>query len=304
MYSYVWHVIYFCILGPFTILFMACFERGWVLGKNMGFWPAGGMSLMGLFIFQIVAWGMFVFPMCFLIYRASNMPDECVNYAEYDKDEEEYISKEICPTWRKLHIGDFDIVTLLFVGLQILIRCLVISMKYGTISENLFKHTRTNTFDGPELLSHLTSFGWTMISPKSLMYEIAQTLKRMDIEPKFFTFSCFNNIGNEQFRKLTDSDFYETIDLDSKGNYSVSKAKAREVESDEVLGVMMDRVLDDTVDKNELLEETLKEKPDLGIDKFVDLWCHVEEEATQRDNKERYMFKELEGTLWIREAYL
>lgn len=37
---------------------------------------------------------------------------------------------------------------------------------------------------------------------------------------------------------------------------------------------------------------------------FNDLWTHLEEEATQKDNFQRYMFKPLESTLWLREAWL
>jgi hypothetical protein len=38
--------------------------------------------------------------------------------------------------------GDYDLIAMMFVTLQIFIRCLVISMKYGTISERLFAHKK------------------------------------------------------------------------------------------------------------------------------------------------------------------
>jgi hypothetical protein len=48
----------------------------------------------------------------------------------------------------------------------------------------------------------------------------------------------------------------------------------------------------------------LKEKPSIKTELFEDLWHHVKEEVTQKDDYNRYMSKSLEGTLWLREAWL
>ena len=61
---------------------------------------------------------------------------------EYEIDSDEPIYIRVAGEFQSV-AGDFDLIALAFVWLQIMIRCLVISMKYGTISEHLFKHKRT-----------------------------------------------------------------------------------------------------------------------------------------------------------------
>jgi hypothetical protein len=46
-------------------------------------------------------------------------------------------------------------------------------MKYGTITEQHMRHTRTNQFTFEELFRGLTAAGWLRISPDLLLAEIA-----------------------------------------------------------------------------------------------------------------------------------
>lgn len=59
-----------------------------------------------------------------------------------------------------LHEGDYDMVPFIFVGLQIFIRAIIISMKYGTVTEQWMRRARTEVFDFKELARGLTVFGW------------------------------------------------------------------------------------------------------------------------------------------------
>jgi hypothetical protein len=46
-------------------------------------------------------------------------------------------------TYDDMHNGDYDMVPFMFVGLQIFIRSLIISMKYGTVTAQFMRFTRT-----------------------------------------------------------------------------------------------------------------------------------------------------------------
>jgi hypothetical protein len=65
---------------------------------------------------------------------------------EYDVETDKPIYIRVAGEFQSV-AGDFDLIAIAFVFLQIMIRCLVISMKYGTISEHLFKHKRTVLYD-------------------------------------------------------------------------------------------------------------------------------------------------------------
>ena len=57
-----------------------------------------------------------------------------------------------------------------------------------------------------------------MVNPEIMMNEIAETLLRLDIEPKFFTFHSFADMGQETFKKLTKVSFTTNLDL-KDGHY-------------------------------------------------------------------------------------
>lgn len=202
-----------------------------------------------------------------------------------------------------LHTENFDIVAALFMFLQLLIRALVISMKYGTITEMVMRKHKKVPMSLVEVRGGLTQAGWVESSPDALFNEIGETLVRMDTEPKFFTFQTMNNIGTEAFQKFTHSDFTQKLDLKEK-NYNYAMARAREITNDEVLSTMFDMVLDGETDKQKIYNQTLEAHPSMTKELFNDLWIHLEEEVTQKDNFQRYMFKPLESTLWLREAWL
>jgi hypothetical protein len=45
-------------------------------------------------------------------------------------------------TFKEVNQGDFDLVVLFFTGLQIIMRSFVVSAKYGTITEQLYRVTK------------------------------------------------------------------------------------------------------------------------------------------------------------------
>jgi hypothetical protein len=135
-------------------------------------------------------------------------------------------------------------------------------MKYGTIPERVYRRTQTVKFDLAEIRSHLTFAGWLKVSPEKLYDETAEALVRMDIEPKFFTFHSFADMGQETLKKFTESDFTHALDLNEKGEHDYAKARKRELGNNEVLQFIFDLVLDGK-DKNDIKNETL--------DKFTSL---------------------------------
>jgi hypothetical protein len=136
MYAFFWHLIFFMFLGPLTALPLAIVERSFVLGKNMAFQPT--CELNPVYMFQVFLWCLWFFPLSLVVYKKITL----------DVD------------WMELHNGDFDLVALLFVGLQVFFRAIIISMKYGTITEQHMRHTRTNPFTLAELQAGLTVLGW------------------------------------------------------------------------------------------------------------------------------------------------
>jgi hypothetical protein len=64
---------------------------------------------------------------------------------------------------------------------------------------------------------------------------------------------------------------------------------------------MFDYVLDskEKIINKEKMRSDINEKS-LNMGQFEDLWHHLKEEATQKDDQCRYMFK----NLWLREAWL
>jgi hypothetical protein len=257
--------MYFMMIGPMVPLMMVIFEKNFILAKNMVFFPT--KELLFLYLAQMFMWILWIVPVALLINE----------FATTDK------------TLRELNDGDFDLIALMFTAVQIMIRSLVVAMKYGTLSEQNMRLTTTQQMGKRELFSSLTSTGWLKIAPNTLMSEIGETLVRMDTEPKFFTFHAFNDIGKETYNKLTDSEFTQKLDLDAEGHFDYDHGLKRELKNDEVLGKMFGHVLDGAKNKHVLYEEILKDNKDVEPEIYEDLWHHVKEEVTQKDNYKRYM---------------
>jgi hypothetical protein len=60
--------------------------------------------------------------------------------------------------------------------------------------------------------------------------------------------------------------------------------RARELGNDKILQTMFDQVLDGQSDKQIVYEDTQRAHPNMKKEIFNDLWVHLEEEATQKDN--------------------
>ena len=111
-----------------------------------------------------------------------------------------------------------------------------------------------------EVFQNLTVGGWLNITPENCLNEIAETMKRIDTEPKFFTFNSFSNMGNETMKKLTDNDFTNGLDLDKKENFDFEKARAREGTNDKILEFMFDQALNGKT-KEDVIQETQEKFP-------------------------------------------
>jgi len=57
-------------------------------------------------------------------------------------------------------------------------------------------------------------------------------------------------------------------------------------------------------DKQQVFRLVQKEYSFLSKIRFHHVWIHIKTEAGRKDNYENYMFTKLEGTLWVREAFL
>ena len=81
-------------------------------------------------------------------------------------------------SWIELHQGDYDLVALLFVIMQVLIRNIVISMKYGTTPERVMHRFETTLLNEKEIDATLLSQGWITVNPASFLKEVEESVVR------------------------------------------------------------------------------------------------------------------------------
>ena len=112
--AFFWHLTFLTVLGPLTFILKTIFDRNLVQFRNYGFIPSA--DLIVIYVIQVIVSSLFLIPLILLIHlKVSN------GY-----------------TWMECHKNGLDLVAILFVFLQSIIRAVMVSMKYGTISEKVY----------------------------------------------------------------------------------------------------------------------------------------------------------------------
>jgi len=85
-------------------------------------------------------------------------------------------------------------------------------------------------------------------------------------------------------------------------SYSLNRKNARL--NHMVFDMMLRLIQKGMTDKQQVFRLVQKEYSFLSKIRFHHVWIHIKTEAGRKDNYENYMFTKLEGTLWVREAFL
>eukprot|EP00347_Sterkiella_histriomuscorum_P019299 403342181 len=155
---FIYHVLFFTSLGPFTYPILRLFESHELL-VNIGFY---GCSR--IYWYQVMQWAIFVVPL--LIYILN-----------------EQISDQ------------FPYTQIALVCISLVIRCLVISVRFATSLESNLKIQQTQILDRNQIVQEWISGAWMYIKPKQLENEIKFCMIRNEIENVFFKFKFFNKIN-------------------------------------------------------------------------------------------------------------
>jgi hypothetical protein len=95
-----------------------------------------------------------------------------------------------------VHKRGFDLVFLVVLWTQVLIRNFMISLKYGTFTEKQWSHLFVRVWTKDENYHEQILNGWVLINPDLLLLEVGRSQKRLDSDPNYLTFRSFNNMGS------------------------------------------------------------------------------------------------------------
>ncbi len=98
-------------------------------------------------------------------------------------------------------------------------------------------------------MSELILLGWLSADPNTILNEVASSMVRMDVEPRFFTFLSLSNMGKRSETKFTDP-YFELNDLNTK--YDFKGAKNLELRISKQFDYTMKLLLDGITDKMEM----------------------------------------------------
>lgn len=143
--------------------------------------------------------------------------------------------------------------------------------------------------------------GWVHLKPSSALNEVAASLARKDVEPRFFTYQSFSDYGSIAASKFTDP--YYGVDKPGV-KYDVKAALAEEIHNNDVFEKLLELILDGITSKEEVRKELKKEFKGITDETVENFWIYVKEEAVNEDDYGHYMMNTLQGSLWLREAFL
>ena len=176
--------LYYVGFGPFVNI-LAIFEGcDLTLYHNIGFtWKGAALPIK---IFQLMNWLLTLSMPCMLIgwcYSTGNWSFMALHEAGFDM------------------VFSFQLVVMLFT------RAWMISMKYATFTDKNWRRIHEEIISAEDIRSELMVPAWLVIKPDLLMKEVAMSLVRQDVEPRFFTFRSFSDFGTVSEKKFTDMNY-------------------------------------------------------------------------------------------------
>eukprot|EP00347_Sterkiella_histriomuscorum_P014022 403362459 len=176
---FLYHIIFFAALGPFSYPLLRIFESRAML-KNLGFY---GFSL--ILLNQVAHWLLFTIPL--IIY--------CV------RDE---IREDLSYTY------------LIVASLALILRCLIISVRYATSLESTIQAQKQSVLTRKQILDEQIISAWMNISPKNIEQEIKHCMIRNEVENIFFKFKFSYHINEEYKNRFTNYEFVNTWDYNQE----------------------------------------------------------------------------------------
>eukprot|EP00347_Sterkiella_histriomuscorum_P021036 403335507 len=168
-----YHLIFFAALGPFSYPLLRIFESRAML-RNLGFF---GFS--GVFLIQITQWLLFSVPLSIYCFR-----DDI----------------------RK----DFGYTNLIVAFLGLILRCLIVSVRYATSLESTLQAQKQNILTRKQLENEWIPGAWMNITPKNVEQEIKHCMIRNEVENIFFKFKFSYHINDEYKNRFLNYDFVKT----------------------------------------------------------------------------------------------
>ena len=186
--AFIYHVMFFGITGPLTPLFMLIFERNFILAANMAFCKCDKNTVL-IYMIQVITWVCTIVPIIMLLVRSITTGE----------------------TITETHKYGYDCFLLLTAVLQLIIRAAIISFKYGTLPEKLYKNLHETILTKQEVEGQLLARGDGQFrtNPDGVLDEVAASLTRRSAEPSLITFLPFSDFGPSTRSKFTDIDHYD-----------------------------------------------------------------------------------------------
>lgn len=116
--------------------------------------------------------------------------------------------------------------------------------------------------------------------------------------------------------KFTETDFYDfdyEFTGEKKGRKDLMKLKAvreEEIKSHKAFKDILQSLVSgikgnaNETQKAVIFVKVLKKHPKLTMEHFEHLWDYLKEDASGRVDGTNYMFTDIQGTLWLREAFI
>jgi len=183
------HMVYnlsnFMIAGPLTPLVLTYWASGKFMVFNAAHLP--GASTMTYYISQVVIYLCFVGATVLLILNRQN---------EY-----------------KPHLK-FDLFPYVLAIGNMVIRSLIIGIRYGTMTTKEYHDYETKDMLGDDIKKSLLISTWINCDPEFFDAEVVKSMHGNVIVEKFFDFFTISSVQKTVKRKLTEQDYYEGKDWD------------------------------------------------------------------------------------------
>jgi len=147
--TFLLHLVYHLAIGPFISLPMRYFEGNFFMAHNMGFGFQGlTKSVTGLFGWPSWITAIIVF---------------CLNWKG---------------SFTTMHEEGFDVLLMVLVLVQVLIRASTVAIKYSTFTTQEYKGLRGHHFTDAEFFAHWIIMGWLVMGREDMLVEIGKSVVR------------------------------------------------------------------------------------------------------------------------------
>ncbi|CDW77799.1 UNKNOWN [Stylonychia lemnae] len=107
--------------------------------------------------------------------------------------------------------------------IQILMRCMIISVRYATTNDSSLQSQKQRIFSQEEMLNEWVNDGWISIKPKQLDAEIKNCMIRNEVENVFFKFKFFLKMNEYYKDRLLNFNYVNENPYDPKMDAKIYK---------------------------------------------------------------------------------